>query len=185
MTSRTKARSPRADAGHPLPRRVLVVQNRQRTRRINTRLLRTLTCWVLHNQLKAADHELCFHLVGATEMAKLNWDFLQHEGSTDVITFDHSDLANLSTGSSAGVFCGEIYISIDDAVAQARRFRTSWPSELARYVIHGLLHLAGHDDSKSLARRRMKRAENRLLRAAARAFPLNDLDRSPTPRRKS
>lgn len=184
MTSKEAARTTSADSDPPLPRRVLVIQNRQRTRRVNTRLLRAMAAWLLSTQFKAAGHELCFHLVGANEMGKLNWDFLQHEGSTDVITFDHSDPAHPS-GPGARVFCGEIYISLDDAAAQARRFRTSWTSELARYVIHGLLHLAGHDDLQPAARRRMKREEARLLRAAARAFSLDELDRSAPARRRS
>jgi probable rRNA maturation factor len=40
---------------------------------------------------------------------------------------------------------GELFICLDDAVKQAREFRTTWQSELTRYVIHGLLHLCGHD----------------------------------------
>jgi len=37
-------------------------------------------------------------------------------------------------------------------------------AELARYMIHGLLHISGHDDKVSAARRKMKREENRLVR---------------------
>jgi rRNA maturation RNase YbeY len=73
---------------------------------------------------------------------------------------------------------GELYISIDAAVAQARAFRTTWESELARYLIHGLLHLAGYDDHHPSARRRMKRAEDQLLRAVARRFPLCSLSKA-------
>jgi probable rRNA maturation factor len=70
---------------------------------------------------------------------------------------------------------GEIYISMDAAVAQARQFRTTWQAELVRYVIHGLLHLAGHDDQRAPARRRMKREEDRLLRGVARQFSFKQL----------
>ena len=63
---------------------------------------------------------------------------------------------------------GEIYVCVDEALIQARRFGTSWPSELARYIVHGVLHLLGYDDSKASKRRRMKREENRLLKALSR-----------------
>ena len=62
---------------------------------------------------------------------------------------------------------GEIFICVGEAVAQARRFRTSWQSELIRYLIHGLLHLRGYDDQNMSARRKMKREEDRLLRRLA------------------
>ncbi len=68
---------------------------------------------------------------------------------------------------SDGIY-GEIYVCVDEALIQARRFGTSWPSELARYIVHGVLHLLGYDDSKASKRRRMKREENRLLKALSR-----------------
>ena len=43
---------------------------------------------------------------------------------------------------------GEIFICVDEAVWQARKFRTSWQSEIVRYLVHGVLHLLGHDDSR-------------------------------------
>jgi probable rRNA maturation factor len=73
--------------------------------------------------------------------------------------------------------CGEIFICVDEAVLQARRFRTSWPSEVVRYLVHGVLHLRGYDDLQPAARRRMKRQENRLLRALAARFSLSQLER--------
>ena len=72
---------------------------------------------------------------------------------------------------------GELFVSIDDAVAQARRFGTSWQAELVRYVVHGLLHLQGHDDRAPAVRRKMKRVEDRLVRALARESCLEDLGR--------
>jgi rRNA maturation RNase YbeY len=72
----------------------------------------------------------------------------------------------------------EVFICTDEAVSQARRFRTSWPRELARYVIHALLHLRGYDDAHPAARRRMKRAEERLLKKVAGRFPLRKRGRA-------
>ena len=72
-------------------------------------------------------------------------------------------------------FHGEIFICLDEAVSQARRFRTTWQSELVRYVVHGVLHLLGYDDAASRARRRMKKAEDTLLHLLAREFDLYNL----------
>ena len=174
--------------------RMLSLLNRQRVRRIDTRLLRRITFHLLNAELAVESFELAIHLVGADEMAKVNWNFLQHEGSTDVITFDHSDIvatdvrrlskkkggAAAQKSESLPVDCGkslhgELFICLDDTVKQAREFRTTWPGELTRYVIHGLLHLCGHDDLSAGPRRVMKREENRLLKVTAAEFKISCL----------
>ena len=72
---------------------------------------------------------------------------------------------------------GEIFICVDEAVRQARKFRASWQSEITRYLVHGVLHLLGHDDSRPAVRRKMKLAENRRLRELSRRFSLAHLAR--------
>ena len=169
------------------------LRNRQRLRRINTPLLRKILRDALC-QLHVSDFELAIHFVAPTEMAHVNWTFLKHEGSTDVITFDYSEendfrippqptsvqekpRSRVHRRQPPFRLCGEIFICVSDALKQAREFRTSWESELVRYAIHGLLHLCGHDDLKPTLRRRMKREENRLLAAVERKFDLRSLAR--------
>ncbi len=151
----------------------LDISNRQRTKKINARLLRQIVS-ALFDELKIAKAELGINLVGAKEMARVNWQFLQHEGSTDVVTFDHRDHASRITHHASPIH-GELFICVDDAVAQAKEFRTSWQSEVVRYIVHGVLHLLGHDDLKPDLRRKMKRVENRLVRRLAKQFSLAQL----------
>ena len=70
---------------------------------------------------------------------------------------------------------GEIFVCLDEAMSQARRFRTTWQRELVRYVVHGVLHLLGYDDLNNRARRRMKAAEDTLVRQLARQFDFHSL----------
>ena len=121
-------------------------------------------------------------------MTELNERFLGHSGPTDVITFNNSEEAMTltewmdpalvgpaqnTTGSSA--LRGEIFICIRVALDQARRFGTTWQSEVVRYAIHGLLHLRGYDDRHPAARRKMKTVENRWLRQLAGRFDFKKL----------
>lgn len=152
----------------------LIIRNRQRARPLNTRLLRLITEALLEKCLKADGFELAIYIVRAPEMARLNETYLQHKGSTDVITFDYSDSAG-AAGTPAASVQGEIFICIEETLRQAQQFRTSWPSELTRYVIHGLLHLRGFDDKEPAARRKMKSEEDRLLKEIGRLFPLRKL----------
>jgi len=146
----------------------LQLRNRQRTRKVDLRQFRKILRAALDDLAIAPESELCFHLVAAPEMTRVNETFLQHAGSTDVITFDHAD-----PGASA--LHGEIFICVDEAIIQARRFRTTWQSEIVRYAIHSLLHLQGFDDHRAADRRKMKREENRLLRELSRRFPISKL----------
>lgn len=133
------------------------ILNRQRARRVDARQLRALTEGLLRDELGMASATLGIHLIGARAMTLMNWRWLQHEGSTDILTFDHR-------GAAGEPLHGELFICVDDAVAQSAMFRTTVDGELVRYVIHGVLHLMGHDDLEPVARRLMKREENRLVR---------------------
>jgi len=67
---------------------------------------------------------------------------------------------------------GDIIVCVEEAIAQAKRFRATWQAELARYVTHGLLHLVGFDDRTAPARRRMKSRETALMRVLNSRFVL-------------
>jgi probable rRNA maturation factor len=143
----------------------IIIVNRQRARKINSRRLKKITEALLAD-LKIGEAELGINLVAAREMTLINETFLQHEGSTDVITFDHS------APEKRKPLHGEIFICVDEAVLQAGKFKTTWPLEIVRYLVHGVLHLLGHEDGHATARRRMKREENRLLHELSKKFSL-------------
>lgn len=167
----------------------ILITNRQRTKKINPRFLKQVVA-ELFTEVEITEAELGIHLVSEKKMARVNWQFLQHEGSTDVITFDHATpvaalvKARTKTRTASRVFTnaatrlhGELFVCVDDAVKQAKEFKTSWPAEVVRYIVHGILHLLGHDDLKPHLRRKMKREENRLVRLLARRFALANLSR--------
>ena len=149
----------------------ITIANRQRMRKINRPLLKEIVAALLA-ELHLDSAELGIHLVGPAEMARVNWQFLQHEGSTDVITFDHRDPAEAG---GALPLHGELFVCVADAVKQAGEFQTTWPSEVVRYIVHGVLHLLGYDDLQPAWRRRMKREENRLVRRLEARFTLAEL----------
>lgn len=175
MTPSPAKRAPRARPVPDAADTLVAVDNRQRTRPVRAAALRDLALAVLGRLGRTA--ELGVHLVPAREMARVNWDFLRHEGSTDVITFDH--------GSTARHLHGELFVSVADAVRQADEFGTRWDAEVARYVVHGILHLCGHDDLRPDLRRAMKREENRLMRWLRDSGRLDGLATPAGPARRS
>jgi len=174
-----------SSANHP----TITCANRQRTKKINLPLLKQIAA-ALVGELGIKPAGLGIYLVGAPEMTRLNGTFLRHAGSTDVIAFDYRDdsdpggqrsvaapKSGVVTKQCPPAVHGEIFICIDEALVQARKFGMSWPSELVRYLVHGTLHLIGHDDQHPVRRRKMKREENRLLGRLSRRFALAQLAR--------
>jgi probable rRNA maturation factor len=145
------------------------VQNRQRGRKLDTRLLRVITRWLLSDALQVQTYRLAVYVVAPDEMTHLNETFLKHKGSTDVLTFDYSENAEATS------LLGEIFVCAEEAVIQSARFRTDWRSELVRYVVHGTLHLLGYDDHRLASRRKMKKMENLTLKRLAGRFDLKKL----------
>ena len=97
-------------------------------------------------------------LVDDAEIHRINREFLGHDYPTDVIAFP------LGAASAPGDVEGEIYVSGDHACQQARGRAHGWRAELALYLVHGTLHLCGHDDHAPAARTRMLAREQAVLR---------------------
>ncbi len=90
-------------------------------------------------------------VVSDRTIATVHQRFMAVSGPTDVITFQH----------------GEIVISAETALRQARQYRSSLMQELQLYIIHGLLHLRGYDDKTSAGSREMERLQRSILRRLA------------------
>jgi rRNA maturation RNase YbeY len=94
-----------------------------------------------------------FIFVDDSFLADMHARYLNDPSKTDVITFDLGE----------ETIEGEIYMSYDRAVEQARSFKVTREEEITRLMIHGLLHLAGYDDQAEAQRVKMKALENKLL----------------------
>ena len=102
--------------------------------------------------------EISIAVVTDERMQVLNREYLQHDYATDVLSFV------LAHDAKAKSLEGEIIASSEYAAAQAPRYGWSTNDELLLYVIHGCLHLVGHDDTTAPAKRLMRRAEKDYLR---------------------
>ena len=85
--------------------------------------------------------------LGVNILARAHADFLGDPTPTDVITFQH----------------GEILISTETAIRQAAEHSHPPLRECALYLIHGLLHLHGHEDHEPAEAEAMKETQERIL----------------------
>ena len=125
--------------------------------------VRALAGFVLKRErVPAAMLSIAF--VSKRTIAAMNRRHLGHKGSTDVITFA------LGRPTTSDPLVGDIYVAPDVVREQARRWNVPVREELARVVVHGVLHALGHDHPDDDARERsdMWKRQERWL-AAARA----------------
>lgn len=134
-------------------RRGLPRLDRARLRRRAARILEAL---------ELPDAELSIQLVDDPEIAALNSRYRRRRGPTDVLSFSllEGDRADLR-----GALLGDVVISLETAQRQARRGGRSLEHEVLRLLIHGALHLIGHDHVRAGERRRMRAEERRVWRA--------------------
>ena len=167
---------------HPALRchRTLLLRNRQRLRSLDMRLLRRIAQALLARAWPEGSLDLALYVVTRPEITRLNEAFLRHKGPTDVITFDYSleQASRLSGDRRDACPTAKIFICLEEAVSQGRRFHATWQSELVRYIVHGILHLLGYDDRAPRSRREMKKAEDALLRELAGRFDFRRLERA-------
>jgi len=110
---------------------------------------------LLKNELNFSIQSLFINFISGEKIHEINKKYLDHDYSTDIITFNYS-------GSHLELD-GEIYISLDDALNSSHKYKVSLNSELKRLIIHGILHLSGYNDKDKKNKKRMKRKENNLL----------------------
>jgi probable rRNA maturation factor len=105
--------------------------------------------------------ELSVQLVDDPDVAELNLRYRGIEGPTDVLAFP---LLEGPHAEHAGALLGDVVISLETAERQARRARRSLDEEAAKLLIHGTLHLLGHDHQHAAETRKMRAEERRLWR---------------------
>lgn len=105
--------------------------------------------------------ELSVVLVDDATLAEMHGQQLGDPTPTDVMSFDLED--DDGSGAQALGPVGEVYVSVDRAQAVASERGVRFARELALYLVHGTLHLCGHDDHEPDDRARMRAAETRVL----------------------
>jgi rRNA maturation RNase YbeY len=98
--------------------------------------------------------EIAYIFCSEEQILDINRQYLQHDYYTDIITFDYSE---------GNVLSGDIFVCPDTIRSNAEKYRTTYPEELHRILIHGILHLCGIDDKAPGEREIMESNENKAL----------------------
>jgi probable rRNA maturation factor len=102
--------------------------------------------------------ELAVRIVDEAEITALNRQYRGKDGATNVLSFPYEDMPGMVTEQLGDiVICAPVVAA--EAVAQGKTLEAHW----AHIVIHGVLHLLGHDHHRDTEAREMEALEIRLL----------------------
>lgn len=111
---------------------------------------------------------LSLSIVNDEAIRSLNQEYRGKDAATDVLSFPLGDEPD--SGPSERLL-GDVVISVETARRQAEAYDAPLQREIYRLLIHGLLHLKGHDHEAAGERRVMRREERRLADAIALPWP--------------
>ena len=149
----------------------IFVSNRQESLDVDEAFLKKIARVTLSEE-EIVQAEISLVLLEHEEMRELNRQFLQHDYTTDVLSFllecqpepnDAPAASRIPYGQGKRIE-GEVVLCTAMAKEMAPRFHWSPLEELALYLIHGLLHLAGYDDLSEEELPIMKQREREVLK---------------------
>lgn len=108
--------------------------------------------------------EVRVKIVGDDEMAAAHDRYSGVPGTTDVLTFDLRD-EGADCDEGGGPLDTDLLVCLDEAGRRAAEIGHSVERELLLYILHGVLHCAGHDDTDEASAARMHAEEDRVLGA--------------------
>lgn len=130
------------------------VINLQRKIKIELAVYRAFTKELLNTVLETNDRTFSVAFIGDSRMRQLNELFRGKDPTTDVLSFPHeadeflSEPGSVATGfpeTENQRFLGDIVISVEQAQKQASENEVMLENEIKQLILHGLLHLCGHD----------------------------------------
>ena len=131
----------------------------------------TISASQLDKILPEVSKEINIVLMSDPQITEINETYLQHEGATDVISFDYIDDYDEDFQEDDEDFViGELYVSLDTALSQSAEYDQVFQDEVVLYIAHGMLHLIGYDDHEEEDIKEMRAAEHRVMSALRKQF---------------
>jgi probable rRNA maturation factor len=126
---------------------------------VSEQLMENAAVQALRHQAAPEDADLTIVLTDDAQLHTLNRDYLNVDAPTDVLSFP-SDQTDPETGSR---YLGDILLSVERAAVQAAGAGHSVEAEAQLLVVHGVLHLLGHDHADPAEKARMWKAQAEIL----------------------
>jgi probable rRNA maturation factor len=138
----------------------IIITDTQKKVKLNQKRIRLIAQKVLKMLAQPDDTLVALSFVTGHRIKKANIRYFHKERITDVIALGYND--SMAQSAYKG-YLGDILICPYVAEVNARRYGNSFFRELTLYIIHGLLHLLGYDDTSCNAKNKMQRKEQEIL----------------------
>ena len=132
----------------------------------------SLRQWLLTvmTQLELSPSEVSVHLVNKADMQALNLQYRDQDKPTNVLSFESGIPADWAT-LDGPLPLGDIVICREVVADEAMRFNKPLPERTAHMLVHGLLHLLGHDHENKEEQAAMEALETRMMNVLGYADP--------------
>ncbi len=153
--------------------RIDITVDKEHKKALSVPWLRSIVRQILIAQCAEASSEVGIYITGQDKIRELNRVYRSKDCPTDVLSFSfyvkeaaadattHPDFPVAPTG---GINLGEVVISLPQAELQAAEYGHSLKKELARLLIHGIMHLLGFDHEKDADAEIMEDRELQILK---------------------
>lgn len=136
------------------------VYNRQRTVAIDTAAVKKCVLQIMA-YLGCSDQELSVVFGSDRLLQELNRTYRHKDHPTNVLAFPQYPTYE---GEPATTLLGDVIVSLPTAAREARDLQQALEERVVYLLLHGILHLLGHDHEGSAAqRRRMEALERQVL----------------------
>jgi len=142
-------------------------ENRNKKRKIDLSKINRIAKAALR-EIGRSGAEVNIVFISNRKIRALNRAYFGIDSSTDVISFPAGEDEYARGAFKNKDFLGDIAISSDKAAQNARAYKTAFGEEIALYVIHGILHLAGFRDGTKKERSRMREKEDEIFQKVRR-----------------
>ncbi|MDD5070395.1 MAG: rRNA maturation RNase YbeY [Candidatus Omnitrophica bacterium] len=132
------------------------IVNQQRLKRLNLKELE-LTLKLIGKNLNISSKNMSLVVCDNDFIKNLNKKYFNKNTVTDVISFPLTDKFDKND-------LGEIVVSLEEAVLRAKDYGNTWKEEFTLYLIHGILHLLGYEDSNLKNKKVMDQKQQEVLR---------------------
>ena len=121
----------------------------------NQDLIKNLICNILDSE-NNSEATISINFSNQNKLNKLKLEFFNLNHDTEVIPFNLED--------KNSPLDGEVYISIDDVLLNAKKYNQTFNNECKRIIIHGVLHLIGYKDDTINNKKVMSDLEEKFLK---------------------
>ncbi|MBN2190760.1 MAG: rRNA maturation RNase YbeY [Candidatus Aureabacteria bacterium] len=128
-------------------------------KKVNAPVARKIIKYVLDTESCGKAAELSVSFVDNRTIQRYNKKYMSKDRPTDVLSFPMGEGEKVE---GDGDYMGDVMVSVEMAVSRAREFSNDIGKELMIYLIHGILHLLGYNDTEPCSRKQMDEKQAKI-----------------------